>query len=126
MTRRRTDERRAGKGNGWVPLEEIVSKDIFKSEVRIWAERIGVEANELHIRPMSRKWGSCSTAGRLSFNADLLKEPAVFRKNVIVHELLHLRVPNHGKLFRALLKAYLGLNELELPPPETARRQKPA
>jgi len=26
---------------------------------------------------------------------------------VIVHELLHLKVPNHGKVFRALLKAYL-------------------
>jgi hypothetical protein len=26
---------------------------------------------------------------------------------VIVHELLHLKVPNHGKLFRALMKAYL-------------------
>jgi predicted metal-dependent hydrolase len=27
---------------------------------------------------------------------------------VIVHELLHLKVPNHGKLFTALLRAYLG------------------
>ncbi len=30
------------------------------------------------------------------------------RKRVIVEELLHLKVPNHGKLFKALLKAYLG------------------
>ena len=30
-----------------------------------WARRIGVEPKEVHIRPMSRKWGSCSTAGRL-------------------------------------------------------------
>lgn len=34
--------------------------------------------------------------------------PTKVRKRVIVEELLHLKVPNHGKLFKALLKAYLG------------------
>lgn len=29
------------------------------------------------------------------------------RAEVIVHELLHLKVANHGPVFRALLKAYL-------------------
>ena len=57
---------------------------------------------------MKRKWGSCSTNGRLSFNTDLLTAPVKIRKRVIVEELLHLKVPNHGKLFKALLKAYLG------------------
>lgn len=94
-------------GNGWVPLEDVVSKDIFKSEVRAWAERIGVELKELHIRPMSQKWGSCSTSGRVTFNEELLSEPADFRRKVIVHELLHLKVPNHGQLFNALLRAHL-------------------
>ena len=56
---------------------------------------------------MSRKWGSCSTAGRVSFSLDLLAEPHKIRKEIIIHELLHLKVPNHGKLFKALLKAYL-------------------
>jgi predicted metal-dependent hydrolase len=37
-----------------------------------------------------------------------LSRPADFRRAVIVHELLHLKVPNHGRLFKALLKAYLG------------------
>jgi hypothetical protein len=49
-------------------------------------------------------WGSCSTAGRVTFDTDLLTQPAAFRHEVIVHELLHLKVPNHGRLF----KAYLG------------------
>ena len=29
------------------------------------------------------------------------------RREVIVHELLHLKISNHGKVFKALLKAYL-------------------
>jgi len=96
-----------GMSDQWVPLEQIVSKDILKSEVHAWAKRIDVEIKELHVRQMKRKWGSCSSSGRVTFNTDLLKEPADFRNRVIVEELLHIKVPNHGKLFKALLKAYL-------------------
>jgi hypothetical protein len=92
----------------WTPLEKVVSKDLFKSEVDAWSKRIKVEPKEIHIRPMKRKWGSCSTNGRLSFNIELLTAPTKIRKRVIVEELLHLKVPNHGKLFKALLKAFLG------------------
>jgi predicted metal-dependent hydrolase len=89
------------------PLEETVPTNIFKSEVKVWAKKIGVEPKEVHIRPMKKKWASCSSKGRLTFNTDLLKESAPFRREVIVHELLHLKLPNHGKVFRSLLKAYL-------------------
>jgi hypothetical protein len=88
-------------------LEEEVPADVFRSEVETWAMRIGVEPKEVHIRPMKRKWASCSSRGRLTFNAGLMKEPASLRAEVIVHELLHLKVPNHGKVFKALLRAYL-------------------
>lgn len=92
----------------WQPLEDLVPGEVLKAEVRAWARRIGVEPGEIHVRPMRRKWASCSSAGRLTFNAELLRQPAAFRAEVIVHELLHLKLPNHGKLFHALLRAYLG------------------
>lgn len=91
----------------WEPLEDQVPADIFKGEVRAWAKRIEVEPKEIHIRPMKRKWASCSSKGRLTFDTDLLRQPAEFRKKAIVHELLHLKIPNHGKLFRSLMRAYL-------------------
>jgi predicted metal-dependent hydrolase len=56
---------------------------------------------------MTRKWASCSASGSLSFSRDLLRARPRFREAVIVHELLHLRVPNHGKLFRSLMNAHL-------------------
>ena len=89
------------------PLEESVPVDLFKAEVKAWAKRIGVEPKEVHVRPMTSKWASCSSRGRLTFNTDLIWEPATFRAEVIVHELLHLKVPNHGRVFKALLKAYM-------------------
>ncbi len=91
----------------WAPLEELVPADIFRAEVAAWARRIGVEPREVRIQPMKRKWASCSSKGRLTFDADLLRQPAAFRAEAIVHELLHLKVPNHGPLFRALLRSYL-------------------
>ncbi len=74
-----------------------------------WAARIGVEVREVRIRPMKRKWASCSSRGRLTFDTDLMRQLAVFRREAIVHELVHLKVPNHGKLFSSLVNSYLAL-----------------
>lgn len=89
------------------PVEEPITAEELKVEVRAWAERIGVAPKEIHVRPVRRKWGSCSTAGRVTFSTGLLHEPPAFRAEVIVHELLHLKLPNHGRVFRALMRAYL-------------------
>lgn len=85
-----------------------VSPEEFKKEVLAWASRIGVQVREIHIRPMKRKWASCSRQGRLTFSKDLLEQPAAFRNRAIVHELVHLKVPNHGRLFRILVEGFLG------------------
>lgn len=90
-------------------LEEAIPRDIFKSEVNSWAKCIGVEPKQIYVRPMKNKWGSCSTKGIVSFDEKLLQQHSKFRKRVIIEELLHLKVPNHGKLFKSLLKAYSSL-----------------
>jgi predicted metal-dependent hydrolase len=56
---------------------------------------------------MRRKWGSCSTRGTITLASDLVDQDRRFQDYVIVHELLHLRVPNHGRLFRALMTAHV-------------------
>jgi hypothetical protein len=88
-------------------LEDSVLKEIFKAEVRSWANEIGVEINTISLREMKNKWASCSSKGNLTFDTGLLDQPADFRRKAIVHELLHLKYPNHGKLFRALEKAFI-------------------
>jgi len=84
-----------------------MTKEAFRAEVAAWAKRIGARPKELHIRPMQRKWGSCSTRGRVTLNSELLSATAELRREVIVEELLHLKVPNHGKLFKALKRTYM-------------------
>ena len=92
-------------------LEQIIPGQVFKTEVLTWAKRIGVEPKEIRLRLMKSKWASCSSNGRLTFNTDILQQPAAFRAEAIVHELLHLKVPNHGKLFKYLMRSYLSLSE---------------
>ena len=83
-----------------------VSPEGFRQEVIALAQEIGVTAREIHLRKMKRKWASCSSKGRLTFAVDLLEKPDDFRRKTIVHELLHLRYPNHGKMFNLLLASY--------------------
>jgi predicted metal-dependent hydrolase len=83
-------------------------KDQFKARVREWSDKLGVRVRSLAVRPIRNKWASCSTAGNLNFSSDLLALDRELADYVIVHELLHFYVPNHGKLWKSLMRAHLG------------------
>ena len=83
-------------------------KQAFKSRVREWALKLDVKVAWLGLRPMSNKWASCSTNGHLNFSVDLLTLDPKLWDYVIVHELLHFSIPNHGRLWKALMRAHLG------------------
>ena len=84
------------------------TRKAFKNRVRHWAEKLDVKIVWLGVRPMRNKWASCSTNGHLNFNDDLLDLDEALWDYVIVHELLHFFVPNHGKLWKSLMLAHLG------------------
>lgn len=83
-------------------------KASFKRRVFHWADKIGVKPQAVYVQAMRNKWASCSTAGRVYFNYAILRHGDRFQDRVVVHELLHLVVPNHGKLFKSLYIAHLG------------------
>ncbi|TVT77441.1 MAG: M48 family metallopeptidase [Denitromonas halophila] len=83
-------------------------KRAFKQCVRRWANKLEVKVVWLGVRPMRNKWASCSTSGHLNFNAELLDLQPELWDYVIVHELLHFFVPNHGRLWKSLMRAHLG------------------
>ncbi len=85
----------------------LSNKADFKESVHNWAQTLSAKPFQIRVQQMKRKWASCSSRGTLTFNEDLLAQNGSFQEYVIVHELLHLRVPNHGKLFRSLMALYL-------------------
>lgn len=86
----------------------------FKRAVQEWARRIRVTPSRIRIQSMRRKWASCSREGVVTFSQDLLGENRSFGEAVIVHELVHLKVRNHGRVFQSLIRSYLGPRQASL------------
>ena len=89
-------------------MERKGDREKFKLLVRNWARQLKVKVKSISIRPMSTKWASCSTSGNMNFNPELLGLPKKTVDYIIVHELLHFFVPNHGRLWKSLMHTYLG------------------
>ncbi|HEX4792356.1 MAG TPA: M48 family metallopeptidase [Humisphaera sp.] len=89
-------------------MRRSAPRETFEQQIRDWAARLEVHVRSVAIRKMRRKWASCSTAGRLTFDESLLRKSRELQDYVIVHELLHVSVPNHGKLWKSLMRAHLG------------------
>ena len=85
----------------------LANHDFLKQRAARWAIKLRVNPRQVRIQHMTRKWGSCSSAGTVTFAADLLNMSDGFQDFVVAHELLHLRVPNHGRLFKVLMSAYV-------------------
>ena len=89
-------------------MRQADAKRDFKAKVHQWAAKLDVQVNWLGVREMRNKWASCSTNGNLNFSTELLDLDEDLQDYVIVHELLHFSVPNHGKLWKSLMTAHLG------------------
>ncbi len=72
-----------------------------------WATKLRVNPKVIRMQEMRRKWGSCSSAGTVTLAGDLATQDQRFQDYVIVHELLHLRLSTHSRVFKALMSAHV-------------------
>ena len=68
---------------------------------------MGVTPTGLKITTARKRWGSCSGKNSLCFSCFLMDRPEAAIDLVVVHELCHIQVKNHGPAFYALLERYL-------------------
>lgn len=66
-----------------------------------FAPQVGRAPGRIAIRAQRTRWGSCTSRGTVSLNWRLMQMPAAVFDYVVVHELCHLRVPNHSPRFWA-------------------------
>jgi predicted metal-dependent hydrolase len=88
-------------------MEGTMTTEEFQQITKNWIEKLQVKPRKTRLRRMKTKWASCSTKKSVTFNSLLINMPKEFVDYVVCHELLHFKVPNHNKLFKNLLYAYM-------------------
>ena len=72
-----------------------------------YEENMGVHAEQLRIKKMKTRWGTCNIkAKRIWINYELVKYPIECLEHIVVHELTHLLETNHTPRFYELLGKY--------------------
>lgn len=91
--------------NAWY-RKQIKAK--VRELIEKWEPVIGVKVSEFGVKNMKTRWGTCNTgARRIWLNLQLAKKPLCCLEYVVVHELAHLIVRDHGPAFAALMDRHL-------------------
>jgi hypothetical protein len=89
------------------PIKIWESKREFKETVYLYSHKLDVKVKQITIREMTCKWASYSTSGHFTFNVELLGMDRSIGEYVILHELLHYHIQNHGKLWKCLMAVHM-------------------
>ena len=89
---------------GWYAVQ---SRSALLSRTAHWAKQIGVTPTKVAIRDQRTRWGSCSGRGAIHYSWRLIMSPSSVMDYVVVHELCHLRQPNHSQAFWDLVAAHV-------------------
>ena len=97
-------ERRAAVMHAW---HKTILHETLPPLIRIWEQRLTVRLTDYHLRRMKSRWGSCNPrTGHIRLNTELVTKASHLLEYVLVHEMVHLIVPNHGPRFVKLMSAH--------------------
>lgn len=106
--RRLTDaERSAGGRSPLAPINRAVARRVIVDRLAELARRHGFGYHRVFVRNQKTRWGSCSAQNNINLNVNLIRLPEGLRDYVILHELVHTRIKNHGPQFWEELERYM-------------------
>ena len=71
------------------------------------AKRYNFIYNKVSVRNQKTLWGSCTSRSNINLNMKLIKLPDELIDYVLLHELVHLRIKNHSRVFWSKLDSYV-------------------
>lgn len=84
------------------------AQKVFVNAIQKWLEILDESIEKLSIKPMKSRWGSCNHVKRyINLNTELIKRTQFEIEYVVLHELTHLKYPNHGKGFYRYIENYM-------------------
>jgi predicted metal-dependent hydrolase len=100
-------ERNAGQPQLLAPINRAVARRVIVDRLAELARRHGFDYNRVYVRNQKTRWGSCSARNNINLNVNLIRLPEALRDYVILHELVHTRIKNHGLQFWDELERYV-------------------
>ncbi|WP_372434134.1 M48 family metallopeptidase [Micromonospora luteifusca] len=107
LVRGRLELARGGGAKELVGWYQRVGTPWLLRRVQPWASRMGADMTGLRVRPLGYRWGSCSHDRTVNIHWATMQLPPTLIDYVLVHELAHLRRPNHGSEFWRLVNRLL-------------------
>ncbi|HOJ50846.1 MAG TPA: M48 family metallopeptidase [Spirochaetota bacterium] len=84
-------------------LRKIARKE-FLDIVEEESKRLSISVGSVKIKDARSRWGSCSSKGNINLSFRLIMAPEYVYRYVIIHELSHIKFPNHSENFWNYLK----------------------
>lgn len=75
------------------------AKQRLPAQVSLYAEKMGLEPSGIRVQELKNRWASCSADGMLNFHWRCMMAPLSALEYIVVHELAHLKYPNHTNEF---------------------------
>ena len=75
------------------------AKSILPTRLNKLSEQFGFSFNNVTIRNNKRNWGSCSPRNNISLNLQMMKMPDKLIDYILLHELVHTEIKDHGAKF---------------------------
>ena len=84
------------------------AKKLFSQFMEKWLKILDEHVEKVAIKPMKTRWGSCNYVKKyITLNTELIKRTPFEIEYVVLHELTHLKYPNHGKGFYNYVERYM-------------------
>ena len=94
---------------GWIRewCRALLKRGI-EERLPVWESLTGLRCNTWLVKDMTTRWGTCNpSAGRIWLNLQLVRKSPECLDYVLLHELAHLRIANHGADFAAFMDQYM-------------------
>ena len=100
-------EQGAVRFDGQAPINRAVARRVIVDRLETLARRHGFVFNKVFVRNQKTRWGSCSSVNNINLNVNLIRLPRGLMDYVILHELVHTRIKDHGPRFWKELGKYI-------------------
>ena len=81
--------------------------NILEKFIKKYSTLMDLYPKKIKIKPLKSAWGICYSSGTITFNLNLIKVPLNIIEYLVVHELGHLKHPNHSKEYWKYIGIYI-------------------